>query len=150
MAANLYATIDDIRTHLPIDKVTIEHGDDDLLQVDAYRLIRARLAGTFESTVIESWSSPATTPEIIREVAGKIIAAKFYANLVSEDEADGSMFAQGLYNEAIATLNDIRSGTLTVLDLNGDELDNGNLTETSFWPNASAPDSSFTVEDTWA
>lgn len=150
MAANLYATIDDIRTHLPLDKVTIEHGDDDLLQVDAYRLIRARLAGTFDTTVIESWSSPANTPEIIREIAGKIIAAKFYANLVAEDEADGSMFAQGLYNEAIATLNDIRNGTLTVLNTIGEELDNVNFTETSFWPNDSSPASSFAVEDTWA
>jgi len=150
MAATLFATLEDINVHLPADKMQITDAGDDLLQIDAYRLIRSRLAGTFSPEVIATWASPVTTPEMIREIAGKIIAAKFYATLVSEDEPDGSLFAQNLYNEAIMALNDIRNGTLTVLDVDGNELDNGALVETSFYPNDTAPDPSFGIEQTWA
>lgn len=147
--ANLYASLDDISVHLPADKLVIQDGQDDLLQIDAYRLIRARLTGTYTSTVINSWVSPATTPELIREVAGKLIAAKFYAEAVAEDEADGSRYAQDLYNEAIAMLNDIRNGVLGVIGLTGEELENSNILQTSFWPNDTTVEPSFTVEDSW-
>jgi len=152
MAANLYATLDDINAHLPVEqgKAQIMDGQDDLLQIDAYRLIRGRLSGTFDLTVINTWTSPAATPEQIRQIAGKIIAAKWYALLVSEDEADGSLFAQTLYNEAIAALNDIRNGTMTVIGVDGTELENSALIESSFWPNDTSPPPSFTVEENWA
>jgi hypothetical protein len=152
MAANLYATLDDINAHLPVEqgKAQIMDGQDDLLQIDAYRLIRGRLSGTFDLTVINTWTSPAATPEQIRQIAGKIIAAKWYALLVSEDEADGSLFAQTLYNEAIAALNDIRNGTMTVIGVDGTELENSALIESSFWPNDTSPPRSFTIEETWA
>ena len=87
---------------------------------------------------------------MIREIAGKIIAAKWYALLVAEDEADGSVFAQNLYNEAIAMLNDIRNGLITVLGVDGEELESSELTQTSFWPNDTSPGPSFTVEETWS
>lgn len=150
MAANLYASLDDINAHLPLDKLQITDVQDDLLQIDAYRLIRSRLAGTFSIDVINTWTNPSTTPEKIRAIAGKLIAAKFYATLVSEDEPDGSLFAQNLYNEAVAEINDIRTGTLTIIGVDGLELENSSLSETSFYPNNSAPDPSFSVEDTWA
>jgi hypothetical protein len=152
MAANLYATLDDINAHLPVEqgKAQIRDSEDDLLQIDAYRLIRGRLSGTFDLTIINAWVNPATTPEQIRQIAGKIIAAKWYALLVAEDEPDGSTFAQNLYNEAIAALNDIRNGTLTVIGVDGNELENSALIESSFWPNDTSPDPSFTIEETWA
>jgi hypothetical protein len=150
MAASLYASLSDVRTHLPDDKTQISDGEDDLLQIDAKRLIDARLAGTLTTDVIATWLAPATTPPIIREIAGKIIAAKWYAILVSEDEADGSRYAQDLYNEAIAMINDIRNGTLTVIGVDGIELSNSSLVETSFWPNDDTPGPSFAVEEVWS
>lgn len=149
---DLFATVDDINAHLPVEqgKAQISDSEDGLLQIDAYRLIRARLSGTFDTTVIAAWTNPASTPEIIREIAGKIIAAKWYALLVAEDEADGSIFAQNLYNEAIAMLNDIRNGVLTVIGVDGEEMANSSLAESSFWPNDTSPEPSFTVEETWA
>lgn len=150
MAASLYATLSDVRTHLPDDKTQIQDGEDDLLQIDAKRLIDARLAGTLTTEVMALWITPTATPPIIREIAGKLIAAKYYATLVSEDEPDGSAFAQNLYNEAIATINDIRNGTLVVLDADGNELDNTGLVEASFWPNDSTTPSSFTVDEVWS
>mgnify|MGYP001213339864 FL=1 len=152
MAANLYATLDDINAHLPVEqgKAQITDSEDDLLQIDAQRLINGRLSGTFDITVINAWVSPATTPPQIRRIAGMLIAAKWYAMLVAEDEPDGSAFAQGLYNTAIAELNDIRNGTLTVIGVDGAELENSALIEASFWPNDTSPDPSFTIEETWA
>lgn len=148
--ALILATEEDINLHLPADKAQITDGEAETLQIDAFRLIRARLASTFSIDILNGWTSPNLTPEIIRQVAGQLIAAKFYANLVAEDEADGSEFAQGLYNEAIATLDQIRSGHITVIDVDGDELDNTDLTQTSFYPNATADGPSFTIADVWS
>jgi hypothetical protein len=149
---NLYATLDDINVHLPVEqgKAQMMDGQDDMLQVDAYRLIRGRLSGTFDLTVINTWTNPATTPEQIRQIAGKLIAAKWYALLVAEDEPDGSLYAQTLYNEAIAALNDIRNGTMSVIGIDGLEIESTTATQTAFYPNDTAPDPSFSVEETWA
>jgi hypothetical protein len=146
-----YASLSDVNVHLPVDKLRAQDDDIVNLNVDAQRLIRARLAGTFDVTsIINTWVSPATTPEAIRRIAGKLIAAKFYANLVAEDEADGSLFAQGLYNDAIAELNDIRTGIETVIGVDGSELANDVLTSTSFYPNDTAPSPSFSVSEVWS
>jgi hypothetical protein len=145
-----YCELTDINVHLPLDKVQITDGEDDNFQIDAQRLIRARLGSVFSLATLDGWSSPSLTPEIIREIAGKLIAAKYYAILVAEDEADGSKFAQDLYNEAISMINDIRNGVLTVIDVSGNELSNDSLTETSFWPNATTQEPSFSVAEVWS
>lgn len=145
-----YATIVDVNVHLPVDKLQIEDAEAEPLLIDAQRLVRARLTGVFDITVIDSWATPATTPELIREITGKLVAAKFYAKLVAEDEADGSKYAQDLYNEAIQMLTDIRLGNLTVIDPAGDPISNDNLTETSFWPDATTQEPFFKVADTWS
>lgn len=148
MPGQLFADLDDINAHLAYDKIKMQDGQDDLLQIDAYRLIRSRLSATFTLALVDLWVDPDTTPEMIREIAGKLIAAKWYAQLVSEDEPDGSAYAQGLYNEAIASLEDIRSGNITIIDADGLELTTDTISTTSFWPNDTiAP--SFTVGDTW-
>lgn len=146
----MYASLADINTHLPADKAQISVGEDDNLQIDAQRLIRSRLAGTFTNAIIALWVDPENTPEMLRQIAGKLIAAKFYANLVAEDDAAGSVFAQNLYNEAIASLNDIRSGVVIVVDDDGLPIDTSSLSQTSFWPNATTQEPSFTVAETWS
>lgn len=145
-----YASLSDVNVHLPADKAQAQDAEIVDLNIDALRLIRARLASTFNLTIINAWLTPATTPELIREIAGKLIAAKFYANLVAEDEEDGSKFAQGLYNEAITMLDDIRAGVITLVDVSGLELDNNALSETSFWPNNTTQAPSFSVADQWS
>ena len=145
-----YAGVSDVNVHLPDDKAQILDGEMPNLLLDAERTINSRLASTFEATDFASWTEPAETPEIIRAIAGKLVAAKFYANLVAEDQADGSVFAQNLYNEAIQELNDIRDGILTVIGVDGNPLINDSLTETSFLPNNSTQDPFFAVADQWA
>lgn len=116
MANELLASLDDINTHLPADKARMLASDDDLLQVDVARYIKALLSGTFSKAVLASWADPATTPELIRAVAGRLIAAKYYATLYSEDDTDVPEYSQNLYDEATNTITAIRSGTITVLD----------------------------------
>lgn len=149
MSGELLASIDDINTHLPSDKAQIDDADDDLLQIDAHRTIRALLAGTFTAVQLATWVDPATTPPLIRQVAGLLIAAKWYATLYAEDSIEDSTFAQSLYNEAIGILNGIRDGTLTVIGADGTTIiDTGGtgLSSDDFFPNDSAAGPVFTMD----
>jgi hypothetical protein len=139
VANELYASLGDINAHLPIGKAQIEDADDDLLQVEAFRFIRARLGGSFAPATMALWTEPDDTPEIIRTIAGLIIAAKWYANLYAEDSLDDSQFAQDLYNQALALIQSIIDGTVTVIGPDGEPIDGSSFGATSFWPNDDAP-----------
>lgn len=145
-----YAALSDVNVHLPDDKAQAQDADIINLNIDAQRLIKARLANTYELPVLAAWATPDDTPELIREIAGKLVAAKFYANLVAEDEADGSQFAQNLYDEAIATLEEIRQGLLTIIDPDGNPIDNLSFIEASFLPNNLTQPPSFSVAEVWS
>jgi hypothetical protein len=137
MAAEILASLNDINTHLPDDKAKMQDSEDDLLQIDAARYVRSLLAGMFSSTTLSGWDSPANTPELIRGVAGRIIAAKYYAKLYSEDVADTSEYAQGLYNEANSIIDGIRNGTYIILDASDNPIPVENPVtsgEGFFWP----------------
>lgn len=144
-----FASLKDVNTHLPDDKAQALDADIPELGIDADRLIRARLAGIINVSTILTWVSPATTPEIIREISGMLIAAKFYAKLVAEDEADGSAFAQELYDRAIAMLDEIREGLLVIIGVDDIEIDTSAI-EGSFWPNDTTQAPFFAVADQWS
>lgn len=145
--AQILANLSDINTHLPEDKLEANDANTGLLQVDAARFIRAMLAGTFTSTLLVTWDTPDNTPELIRGVAGRLIAAKYYATRYAED-ADVSEFATGLYNDAVAYLNGIKSGTYVLLDENDNPIASSglSLSEEDFYPNNSAPLPKFTMD----
>lgn len=142
MANELYATLDDINMHLPPGKAEIEDAEDDLLQVDAFRFIRSKLIGKFATTILALWIDPNSTPEIIRAIAGRLIASKWYAEIYAEDSDEDAKFAKTLYDEAIAMLMDILSGASIVIDPTTGEpypTDTGQLTDASFYPNDDNP-----------
>lgn len=143
MAGELYATLEDINTHLPPDKAEIEDAEDDALQVDAYRFIRAKLVGTFATTTLALWVDPTSTPEVIRAIAGRLIAAKWYMEIYAEDSDEDAKYAKALYDEAISMLQQIIDGFITVIDpTTGEpypEVQTGMLTDTSFWPSDDSP-----------
>lgn len=118
MAGEILASLEDINTHLPDDKAKMKDSDDDLFQTDAARYIRSLLAGFYSSTTLSSWDVPANTPELIRGIAGRLIASKWYATLYSEDVSELSEYAQYLYNEANSMIDGVRTGTMVVLDSN--------------------------------
>lgn len=148
MAEELLASLQDINTWLPDDKAKAGDADDDDLQIDTARVIKGNLAGVFQPVTLSSWNSPANTPELIRSIAGRMIAARWYAKLYSEDDTALSDYAQSLYLEAVGMLSDIRDGSLVVLDENGNPIGTNELALSSdwFWPNDTAPGPFFTME----
>jgi hypothetical protein len=151
--AQLLASFDDINFHLPEDKATMPIGfDDSDYQLDVYRYVRSLLTGTFDLTVLTSWTSPTNTPEIIRAIAGRLIAAKWYATLFSEDTDDESNLAQRLYNEATMMLQQVRDGTLTLIDAAGNEVvptEDLRWSRDDFFPNNDVPPK-FSMDQTFA
>jgi len=134
----ILASIDDINTHLPDDKAKMEDSEDDLLQIDTARYVRSLLAGLFSPATLLSWDTPSHTPDLIRGVAGRIIAAKYYATLYSEDVDGLSAYAQSLYNDANMIIDGIRTGSMIVLDTNDNPIPLENsvsLESIDFWPN---------------
>jgi len=136
VANELFATVDDINAHLPENKAAISDADDDLLQVEAWRLIRAKLSTTFATTTLNTWADPDSTPDIIRTVAGMVIAAKWYAELYAEDSDTDATFANNLYLQAMDLLNQIAAGLIVITDDTGEPLvDTSSLSSDDFYPN---------------
>jgi hypothetical protein len=143
----ILASLVDINTFLPDDKALMGDADDDAFQIDTARIIKGNLAGVFQPTTLAAWSNPANTPDLIRGIAGRMIAARWYAKLYSEDDTTLSEYAQSLYVEAVGMLNDIRGGSLVVLgpDDNPVETNLLVLSDAVFWPNDSTPGPYFTM-----
>jgi hypothetical protein len=151
VANELFATLEDINAHLPEHKAQIEDADDDLLQVEAYRLIRAKLSSTFAATTLNTWASPTTTPGIIRTIAGMVIAAKWFAELYAEDSDEDATYANNLYAQAMGLIEEIRAGLIIVTDPTTDD-PLGDLTYLSsddYYPNDTVPPK-FTMDKEFA
>lgn len=117
MATEILASLDDIQAHLP-DRIAIADSDDtQLIQISVARIVRGYLARVIANGTLVSWVDPATTPELIREIAGRLIAAQLFFNKTAESSTniEERSFAQLKYNEAIAMLDGIIAGEL-VLD----------------------------------
>lgn len=145
--SQLLASLDDIQTWLPEDKLKITDGSTAGFQVEAFRIVKSQLAGAFTPVTLNSWSSPTTTPPIIRTVASKLIAAFLYREAYSEDIPTVPEYAQALYNEAMAMMVEIRAGTLVVVGDDDEPIETNQLEMSSedFYPNDSAPGPFFSM-----
>jgi Protein of unknown function (DUF1320) len=145
--AVLLASLDDVKVWLPDDKLQVTDGTISNFQVEAYRIIKSQLAGVFTPVTLITWVSPATTPEIIRGVAGRLIAAYLYREAFTEDSPDIPPYAQKLYDEAIAMLGEIRSGAITVVDPDDIPISDNkrDMNSDDFYPNEDAPGPFFTM-----
>jgi hypothetical protein len=116
--AEILASIGDINAELPSqdDQPVIEASEENtaLLQLSVARTVRGYLSSAVDSTTLMSWDQPADTPEIIRVVAGKLIAAQLYFNFAARSSftIDDNSFAQKRYDEAMAILNKILEGEI--------------------------------------
>lgn len=142
------ATIEDINTHLPNNgQLRLEEGQDEVYQIDVVRVIKGYLAGTYSATTLAGWATPATTPGQIRAIAGRLIAAKVYAEAIAADINSVPEYAQQLYNEAMGMLGDIRTGSIVLTEFIDVAASTGSrLDLDSFWPDDSEP-SKFTMND---
>jgi len=124
----------DINAHLPPDKIAAENVQDlDAIKEDIERLIRGNLAGYISSTVLATWITPETTPEIIRAIGGRLGASFIYSRVFSESTGVDSKYAQKKYDEAMKMINDIKTGDLIIEEA---PLEGAGLTEDMFFPNS--------------
>lgn len=149
----ILASLDDINANLPsqtdpggLSNAVIEADavNTGLLQVSIARVVRGYLSQIASSAVLMSWDSPDNTPDIIREVAGKLIAAGVYFNSASRTSLamEERSFAQLKYDEAMAILNKIISGEIS-LGLES-TVSNTSLNELDYFP-VDDTDRAFTV-----
>jgi hypothetical protein len=146
MAGELLASLEDINLFLPEDKLQMTDAEDDQYQVEVNRMVKAFLSQTFQPTTLAGWDEPTNTPDYVRSIAGRLIAALYYANRTSEEEPDGSAYAQSLYDVAMDMLRSVRNGTVVLLDVTEDsESTVGSLTSDDFYP-TSAVAPAFTMD----
>lgn len=112
----------DVQIHLPVDKLQVEEIPDDLDEAkkDAERIIRGYLAGVFAPATLAAWIDPASTPAVIRAIAGRFCAALIYRVRYSEDSLDDPQYAQMKYNEAMDMLNKVISGVIILEEVDDD------------------------------
>lgn len=141
------ASLDDVNSFLPTDKIEATEGNEetDRALLDSERLIRGHLAGVFSPTELASWADPATTPELIRAIAGRLTAAFFYRLRYSEDTFQVPEYAQTLYQEAMDLLMQIKTG-----DVELEEVTEGTQIQVPgssfFWPNDTTSPPKFTMD----
>lgn len=144
----MLASKTDVQTWFTDDKVQIDDANIAKPLIEAQRLIRSQLIGTFTPTTILGWSSPDVTPEIVRGIAGRLAAAFLYRQLYSAEGMGVPPYAQELYAEALAMLVSIRDGQATVYDANMEPIA-GTGGIISFWPNdQTTPD--FKIKESFA
>ncbi len=139
----LMASIDDINANLDGSVIRATPSNTALVQIDVARVVRAYLSSVISLVTLESWSTPAATPDIIRTIAGKFIAAQLWANLASRSVTGVDNRAQTLYNEAMTLLNMIINGQIVIDDVTLVE-DEGSITGFDFFP-TDATDRAFTM-----
>jgi hypothetical protein len=139
------ASIQDINVHLPTDKIEVDSAQYEPLQLDAERIVRGYLSGQVASSILASWVDPDSTPELIRAIVGRLVAAFWYRQRYSEDSLADPVYAQNKYNEAILWLQDIIAGTMLLPDTEGVIVATGTLTQLDFYPNDGAPGPYFTM-----
>ena len=144
----MFADNTDIQAWLESSKITVDDANSQKPNIEAERLIKGQLTGVFEPVVISSWADPASTPELIRSIAGRLAAAYMYYAIYSEESDAISPYAQWLYNGAIAMLTDVRTGALIVTDDSEEPIDVSGAELLSFWPSDNAP--KFTMDQEFA
>jgi hypothetical protein len=144
------ATLDDVNVFLGDDKLQALEADDDSSQVDAERIIKAKLSGTYSPVVLAGWTTPETTPETIRAVAGRLVAALYYARAYSEETVTTPAYSQKLYDEAMMILCKIVDGLISLPEVPDAEQPNtgGRLTGDDFLPNSDTQPK-FTMSEVW-
>ena len=120
---------------------------DDLTRakLDGERIVRGYLTGVVDSAVLATWTEPEFTPEIIRAITGRFVAALLFRVRFGSNSRDDPTFAQRLYNEAMSMIGDIIAGNTQIPDVVvGTDFNN-----TWFEPNNASDPPKFTMADTY-
>lgn len=146
-----FVDLDDVNVFLPTDKLEALDADNDASVLDAERIIKAKLSGTFSAATIATWSTPAATPGTIRAICGRLVAALYYARAFSAETTEAPEYAQNLYNDAMNMLECIKTGDIILVEVPTAEQPTagGQLGTADFLPNSSSPGPFFTMTEVW-
>lgn len=111
------ASLNDVQTHLEEARIRVDDTDIELLQLEVSRTIKGMLSNTFSATTLAAWDEPANTPEMIRSIAGRLIAARHYIKKLSEEQVDVPEYGQWLYDNAMLDLNGVINGSLILVEV---------------------------------
>jgi hypothetical protein len=135
----MLASLEDINLHLPSTVLQMDSATEDPYQIDAERIIRGYLSNVFSTATLTSWSTPSNTPQLIRSIAGRLIAAWFYASKVGGETPDWNDYSDQKYKEALDMLAQIRTGDLVLEEVTEELTIGDSITSADFWPNDLAP-----------
>lgn len=143
-----YANLNDANVFLASDRLQLTDATFGPLELDAERIIRGYVGGIVTPEKLASWASPETTPEIIRMIMGRLIAAAYYVRVYSENQMTLPEYAQNLYNMAIGYLMGIQKGSQVIIEVDGTTIDivETALTNQNFLPNDQSTPPAFTRE----
>lgn len=136
--AEILASVDDVNANLPSDDdVPTVVADDDntrLIQISVARMVRGYLSRMVDNATLLTWVTPDTTPEIVTEVAAKLIASQLFINKTSKTTTDieDKSFAQRKYDEAISILQQIITGDILIPGVTTDAT--GDMSVEDFFP----------------
>jgi hypothetical protein len=132
--ADILATTDDVNANLDNNVQVPEEEDLTLLQISIARSVKAYLSRVLTWTTLNTWTDPDTTPDIVREIAAKLIAAQYYYQKISTTtyEVPTTSYAQVLYNQAMEYMNMIISGEIVIPDV--PETPTEGMSTADFWP----------------
>ncbi len=143
----LLATLENINSYLPQDKVVADSTNTDDVGIAAERVIKGYLSGIFAPIVLAGWIDDTTTPQVIQDIYSKLIAAFLYRKYYSEDIPEAAPYAQELYKEAMTMITDVRAGTLVISEVDAEFVNTSiEFTNLDFLPNdATTPGAQFTM-----
>lgn len=118
-SVEIMASLDDINANLDGSIVSADSNNTALIQVSVARVVRGYLSRVVSAATMAAWTTPENTPDIVREAAAKLIAAQLYFNEMSKTSTviEPTHYAQKLYDEAMALLNQIIEGDIIIPDI---------------------------------
>jgi hypothetical protein len=115
----ILASLKDINAHLDGTIIEADADNTSLIQVSVNRIVKGYLSRVVPNATMTTWTSPENTPDIVREAASMLIASQLYFNRTSRSStATGpNTYAQKLYDDGIALLNQIIEGDVIIPDI---------------------------------
>lgn len=138
-------SLEDINVHLPQDKLVADVANTSKEQLDAQRIIFSKLSNTYTPALLATWAAPSSTPETIRAIGGRLVAALVYARAFSSEVDRIPDYSQSMYDEAIFMLQQIVDGDITLPGLSETPITGGQFGADNFYPNSDAPGPFFTM-----
>ena len=143
-----FSNASDANVFLDGTTMVLVDGQIDNENTDAEMMIRAYLTNRVPAAVMATWTDATHTPELVRQIAGRFVAAICYRRAISGNDSAVDPYAAGLYNEAMAMLQGIIAGTINIPEVPpGTLLDTRHLAQGMYYPNNNAdvcPDPSST------